>query len=282
MSLQDLIQKFKEPGGQKFTRGDVKVVLGKLMYFQRGYIGRLATSSETNSEYIEEVKKAIDERPDIDLIRRDWPQILGGRDETEYLTRLFPADGNNFTTTAAWVERLKYLFIHPTKEALIESLPKLVSYKHRTPTVENNVTVTEIMESIEKSSFMNEAQDMPEKPFQDDHFKTEIYDKGRGGKFNAYLRWALMAGGTGPSNFATMELLGLEESKRRLVLAAEVIRSGLVELEGNDEMVVEAKEDEVAGEERVIVEGIGKDLERDIVEKEVEAEAKEGEMAEKK
>jgi glutamyl-tRNA synthetase len=243
----------------KYTRGDTVVGFEKLWFLQKRHAARYALSpvesaldqKRTNPLHELAVKPIITTLDDTSTSSDYYfyRTITRPENRENFVQRLVFADAQNYTNPAEFIQRNIYFFTPPSIEALTTTVPALIL--ERTPSQYPNTvsrdTITSFFKMLMNSNSENWNRDSIRPCLQSlissgvkytlENMEGEIelgeeeaashigLQKSWVRLMNQYLRWALVAGTPGPDSALTMELLGYEETGRRLDAAAKVLNS---------------------------------------------------------
>jgi len=254
----------------KYTRGDTVVGFEKLWFLQKRHAARYA-SAQADSPYDQKkpshsllelaVKPvlALLDSPSDDSDYSFYRSIPHAESRKSIVQSLVFADAQNYSNPANFIQRNEYFFTPPSVEALNATVPPLKL--HHVPfQYQNSVSSSTIVDLCQ--IFM----EIPDNLWTAELLRTKVakmissgmhrtMEESEGGRISEnksdpglekswvkivhqYLRWALVGGRPGPDSVLTMELLGMEETGRRLTTAAEVLKGAKgVESDGSPETV---------------------------------------------
>ena len=210
----------------KFTKGNTIVNFQKLNYLQKLYAQKFVAEGGTRFKtMVDQVMLVLEKYEKLhqmyvssmhfiaQLI--NYSTIPGGKDRKEFVAAILRADAKQFTTPESFFERSKCFFESPLKQGtryepaaghlVVEVITKRLFAIPEERWNENclreacDASVQTIVESDETSTSWG---DEPEKAIR--------------GSLNHYLRGAIMASRPGPPMATTMEILGRDETLRRL------------------------------------------------------------------
>ncbi|KAE9372324.1 hypothetical protein N431DRAFT_240036 [Stipitochalara longipes BDJ] len=252
MSMEDLISN----ASMKYTTGDTVVGFEKLWFLQKRHAARYA-STQAESPYDQEpshsllelavkpILKLLDS-PSNDADHSFYQSIPHAEYRKSIVQRLVFADAQNYTNPATFIQRNEYFFTRPSVEVLTATVPPLKL--HHLPLQYSNsissTTITDLYQTLMNISDNLWVADLlrakvvemismgTQRTMEDTEGGVTLnkelelgLEKGWVRLMHQYLRWALVAGKPGPDSVLTMELLGMEETGRRLTTAAEVLNS---------------------------------------------------------
>jgi glutamyl-tRNA synthetase len=239
----------------KYTRGDTVVGFEKLWFLQKRHATRYA-SSQAESPYDQKpsysllelaVKPilALLESPSGDAAYSFYRSIPPAEYRESIVQRLVFADAQNYTNPANFIQRNEYFFTPPSVEVLSAAVPPLKLH-HLPLQYLNSVsssTITELCQTLMEipdnlwvgdflrtkvaemiSMGMHRTMEDSEERITSDEETERGLEKSWVKLIHQYLRWALVGGKPGPDSVLTMELLGMEETGRRLTTAGEVLK----------------------------------------------------------
>lgn len=215
------MKELKEVFNLKFTKGNTIVAFEKLWYLQTAHAKKYAT--EGGPGFDQMVARVSD------LVATAYPDeelapILAGRSLAQYIAPLLRADAKSYTNASEFLSRNFPFFIwklmrdsfeykDPTSvvDVPLKTLHTAAAALTLTPashwTIENhkaNIAMTLAPGSVSDAAAPSEKEKA---------FRKELYH---------YLRWALSAGQPGPGIPETLEILGRDESVRRIKEAREM------------------------------------------------------------
>ncbi len=243
----------------KYTRGDSVVAFEKMWFLQKRHAARYA-SSPVESALDQKPTNPLHElavKPIIRLLDgtstcSDYSFYKGipeSENRENFVQCLIFADAQNYTNPAEFIRRNIYFFTPPSVEALTAAVPALSL--HRIPSRYPNTVSRDIIISFFKmlmtinpeswcghsirpylQSLVSSGVEYTRKNIEVEFESGEEATASQTGSqkswvklMNQYLRWALVAGKPGPDSVLTMELLGYEETGRRLEAAAKVLKN---------------------------------------------------------
>ncbi|OKL57605.1 hypothetical protein UA08_06994 [Talaromyces atroroseus] len=190
----------------KITKGNTIVSPEKMWFLQKAHAKRsVAENGPEFKQLIDDVVEAVGERGNI----RDNISIK------DTVTSLLRHDGGHFTTPTQFLERNWSFFskaltrtpysLQSKDDLQLGTSESPISVLHTVATTltlvpESHWNVETHRTNLDSLQYTNKA------------FKKELY---------SYLRWALLAGASGPGAPQTMEILGRNETIRRLAEARE-------------------------------------------------------------
>jgi glutamyl-tRNA synthetase len=173
--------------------------------------------------------------------------VLNRHKGDEYIAKLLRADARNYSNAPAFIERNKYFFETPDKEAL---QPRPSLYIHGIPKSVANPVPIEALNIVAfcLGNIANEdwiagnirkcINDEIISPGKENSLKENVARDGTdpdttlisltkawSGLIHKYIRWAMVAGLSGPDGAESMEILGREETLARLSTATEVLQT---------------------------------------------------------
>lgn len=198
-------------------------------------------------------------QPVMDVLDSSWfaSKRMQPAEQQQRIFDLLQIDATNFKTPRDFVERHAFTFNTPSAEDLRAVRPSVVELGHikHHPAVDSSVapeipngtvvdTVQHLLETLPDDktslpvleryiafakSFSELAVDVTNETaaaanLSDDAEILLTLRRSWTAALHRYLRWALVAGRPGPDCLALMNVLGREESARRLELAGEVAR----------------------------------------------------------
>lgn len=214
----------------------------KLWYLQRAHAERYVISKNSSkvSLMVEQLMEAVQQKYMLD----EHQLIFNRHKIKEYLPKLLKEDARNYTNATEFIERNKYFFETPDRQSILDSKPSVslnqvprgvrnlpsseglasaVSFlQHITEedwsanTIRiciNSIVETKTEESLDEVSRYSKLDEKLTKRQATDAWSRLIY---------RYLRWALNASRPGPSDASLMEIIGREETLKRLATLAEV------------------------------------------------------------
>jgi glutamyl-tRNA synthetase len=243
----------------KYTRGDSVVAFEKLWFLQKRHAARYASSpvesaldqKRTHPLYelaVKPIFTLLDETS-TSLDYSFYQRIAKPENRENFVQRLVLADAQNYTNPTEFIQRNIYFFTFPSVEALTATVPALSL--HRIPSRYPNTVSRDIITSFFKMLMTIDPDSWGGdtiKPYLQSLISSGVKytlenlegEIGSGEEaaashtdlqkswvklMNQYLRWALVAGKPGPDSVLTMELLGYEETGRRLGAAAKVLNT---------------------------------------------------------
>ncbi|KAF2748833.1 glutamyl-tRNA synthetase-like protein [Sporormia fimetaria CBS 119925] len=193
MDLETLVQKFT----LKFTKGNTIVTDGKLQFLQRKHAAvRVAKGGEGLQEIVDAVLRLLD---DPNGPYGNW--YHGADTPARYIERILHADGENYTNAHEFIYRHAYLFA-PLRKRGFKDVPQRI--------VEDCKKLAEVgQEDWEKEALKQKVQNL-----------IDAMPEGRAGAKHVYhyLRVALTGKEQGMRIYDIMEILGREETLKRLSL----------------------------------------------------------------
>ncbi|KAK3997697.1 putative mitochondrial glutamyl-tRNA synthetase [Cladorrhinum sp. PSN332] len=244
MSMKDLVDNFN----LKFSKGDIVVSLAKLSFLQKEHLKRLDSELESNparlqnlketilTPFLEKLKETASSSPNLLGEPISNPQIL---EKPAYLAEIFKiimrlneegpdiSEQNKFDTD---FHALKYLFYSIPDSVLKDELSRNMQFKSVT-LLDEPTTAAEamgyIVEELDKidsdnwkkakiSKVLTERKEAIGFVKADDESSTVSKNTWK------FCRWAMLAGEQGFSIPLSMELLGKEETMKRLLAAKAV------------------------------------------------------------
>lgn len=257
----------------KFTRGDTVVDFGKLWFLQKRHAARYASSPPSSNPFHDLNELAL--KPIINLLDQSGishPERFAFYHEIPKIAReyyvkdILWADAKSYTNPAEFIERNKHYWAAPTPKVLAKSMPGLKL--HNVPALAAQPTPAALPQ------FLSEFSEIPERDWSSEEIKSclhsitqqvsfrsfaELRDKNKHWNevdtnsaqqqwskawnklVHQYLRWALMCAMPGPDCAEIMQILGREETLKRLATASELISSRAEEEKG-----VKARDDSVS------------------------------------
>ncbi|KAJ5690573.1 hypothetical protein N7462_004965 [Penicillium macrosclerotiorum] len=225
-NLEELEQIFN----LKITRGNTVVAFEKLWFLQKAHAQRFAANSGPQFDEMVNRTCAIvkETHPEEKLVA-----ILQGRTLSDYITPLLRADAKSYTTAEEFLERnstfftthldrVPYTFTNSTSPELptvpMQALHTAAAALTLVPPAHWAVETHRFnITSYDGSDSVTLPEERSSTPIATDKvFKKELYH---------YLRWALSASAPGPGIPETMEILGREETLRRIQDAKKLTQS---------------------------------------------------------
>ncbi|KAK4224769.1 putative mitochondrial glutamyl-tRNA synthetase [Podospora fimiseda] len=243
MTLQDMIDNFN----LKFSKGDIIVSLSKLSFLQKEHLKRLSSQLESNPTRLLQLKESLlvpfltklnEIAPTSKLLGDPIPnpEILSN---TNYLSEIFKtiikaneqgpevSDQEKFDST---FHALKYLFYSIPDSVLKEELLSNMQFKSVT-LLDEPSTLTDAMQYL-----VQEIENIPSENWNKDAISRVLTErKSAIGFVKAddesgtvtkntwkFCRWVMLAGEEGFSIPSSMEVLGREETMKRLMAAKAV------------------------------------------------------------
>uniref|UniRef100_A0A093VG03 Glutamate--tRNA ligase, mitochondrial n=1 Tax=Talaromyces marneffei PM1 TaxID=1077442 RepID=A0A093VG03_TALMA len=201
-SLKDMEEIFT----LKITKGNTIVSPEKMWFLQKAHTKRcVAENGPEFQKLVDDVTKAAEERGNI----RDNLAIK------DTVTSLLQHDGGHFTTPAQFLDR-NWSFFAPSLNRTPYTLTQTdLELGDPTPPLVALQTVATILTLVPESHWNIETHrtNLDSIPYTSKAFKKELYH---------YLRWALLAGASGPGMPQIMEVLGRDETVRRLTEAIQL------------------------------------------------------------
>jgi glutamyl-tRNA synthetase len=230
----------------KFTTGETVVTFEKLWYLQRAHAERYARLETGHSAKISLMAKPILEA----LKEKNWinhtNRVLDHHNAENYVVQLVQLDARNYTNASAFVERNTYFFQTPDEQALLNSRPP--GRLHHMPTAMSSVSQDEVLHQIRAdlelippgkwttgnlrdrvNTTITERAEQSVRSWKDDNvldleLARKTAPKSWSKLIHSYIRWAILAGLSGPDGAASMQLLGREETLARLANAARILK----------------------------------------------------------
>lgn len=243
----------------KYTRGDSVVAFEKLWFLQKRHAARYASSPvvSTLDQKRTNPLHALAVKPIITLLDETstssdysfYQGIAKPENRENFVQRLVFADAQSYTNPAEFIQRNVYFFTPPSVEALTTTVPALSLHRipSRYPNTVSRDTITSFFKMLMTISPESWGGDTIRPYLQSlvssgvEYTLKNIEGEIESGEeaaashtalqkswvklMNQYLRWALVAGKPGPDSVLTMELLGYEETGRRLDAAATVLKN---------------------------------------------------------
>ncbi|KAM3088020.1 Glutamate--tRNA ligase mitochondrial [Clarireedia jacksonii] len=256
MGIEQLI----ENASMKYTKGDSVVAFEKLDFLQRKHAARYALMAQENHhpEKYHDLR-LLAATPILKLINASQDQkkyeFYNCKNEDEakilYIYKLLLLDAERYTLPADFLVRNRYFFTAPKPSDLEHNMTSL-KLRHVPsgalfePPEDFADSFDAILTIPEKRWQRTELQPLIELLItQGTMLTTAEYTQNRewteGGQqqikkgwttlIHRYLRWALLAGDSGPQAVDTMLILGHEESVRRLEVAKKFMTKHLLEQE---------------------------------------------------
>jgi glutamyl-tRNA synthetase len=229
--------------------------MGKLWYLQKQHAVRYASLPPAenplhnlNELAVKPIHRLLEHNSICHSGRFSFYQSIPEHFRFDYVHDILWADAKKYTTPNEFIERNVYFFSTPTSEILIQSIP---AFKlHNVPALasqpqtfalcpffatfskippekwtasELKSLISLITEQASSSSFTELAYQSKQWNQEEHQIATTQWNKAWNKLIHQYLRWALMAGMSGPDGAETMRILGRDESLRRLEVAREVI-----------------------------------------------------------
>jgi glutamyl-tRNA synthetase len=246
----------------KYTRGDSVIGFEKLWFLQKRHATRYA-STQAKSPLDQNPLHSLQElavKPILALLDQPstfsdysfYQSITRPEDREHMVQRLVFADAQNYTNPADFIQRNIHFFTPPSVEAIAATVPALKLHKiplQFSDTVSKGIitSLSQLLMDIDpkkwgedeiKSSLAYMVSRGVKKTIDKSQGDIATSENGMGEEMKAlklqlekgwvklihqYLRWALVAGKSGPDSVLTMELLGYEETGRRLATAGELM-----------------------------------------------------------
>jgi glutamyl-tRNA synthetase len=246
----------------KYTRGDTVVGFEKLWFLQKRHAARYASTqvespldqNPSHSLYELAVKPilALLDQPSTFSDYSFYQSITRPEDREHMVQRLVFADAQNYINPTDFIQRNIHFFTPPLVEALAATVPALKLHKiplQFPDTVSKGIitSLSQLLTDIDpkkwggdgiRGSLAYMVSRGVKEVIRTSQGDIAIGENGMGEEMKAlklklekgwvklihqYLRWALVAGKPGPDSALTMELLGYEETGRRLAAAEEVL-----------------------------------------------------------
>lgn len=232
----------------KFTKGDSVVTFEKLWYLQRAHAERYAIQSAHGDNsglvlMLEPLKAALKE------LNKDTTldSILSGRARDAYIIKLLQADGRRYTSAPEFVKLNLHFFETPDQATLQASYSDGTLIHHHVPGAPTKVPVLDMIKAVStleaisdrdwavesihvciKDIITSETEKSlqrveNQRPDFDSELTRKNWELSWSKMVYRYLRWAITAGLHGPDGARSMEILGRDETLKRLRNAEEVI-----------------------------------------------------------
>ncbi|KAK4167605.1 putative mitochondrial glutamyl-tRNA synthetase [Cladorrhinum sp. PSN259] len=247
MNLQDMVDNFN----LKFSKGDIIVSLAKLSFLQKEHLKRLTSELESNPprlEYLKEtlltpflnkLREAASSTSELGSLFGDPISDLAVLEKTAYLAEIFRViikaneEGPDVPEREKFniaFHALKYIFYSIPDTVLREQMKQNMQFKSVT-LLDEPSSLPEAMgylvEELDKVDSASWNKDVISKLLTerkavigfikaDDEFDTVQKNTWK------FCRWAMLAGGEGFSVPLSMEVLGKEETLKRLLVAKAV------------------------------------------------------------
>ncbi|CZS99322.1 hypothetical protein WAI453_008225 [Rhynchosporium graminicola] len=243
MSMQELI----EHASMKYTCGDSVVTFEKLEFLQKTHAARYASIGESSNPLHSLRHLAV--KPIVTLLDRAarglpvYAAYPEGEARERYISTILTLDARNYFNASQFIQRNMHFFAAPSVSDITASIPKFeldkVSFvpTPRTMSLFNCLVDVEtedwttdvIRERIvwiaqQGAQLIMAAMDQKQCARHEESAKEELRVKRGWNKMvHQYLRWAIAAGRPGLSDVDTMNILGRQESRRRLRQAERVV-----------------------------------------------------------
>jgi len=259
MSMEDLVRN----SSMKYTRGDSIVGFEKLDFLQKRHAARYASMPEESDNPLHSLRhlaaKPIVTLLDERLAQQDLPVYASypeGEAREDFITSILKVDAQNYTNPTDFIQRNIHFFIAPTLSEISVSVPTLKLHKVPTgipyvPAPETMVLfhgLLEIQDENWRSDVLRERiawiteqgaglslTALSEERGADESWRTQelerVVIKAWAKLVHGYLRWAVAAGKPGPDGAEMMNILGREETVKRLKLAEKVMSKELAKRE---------------------------------------------------
>jgi glutamyl-tRNA synthetase len=236
----------------KFTRGDTVVAFEKMWFLQKKHALRYASLTSDNHSSIPKhdleilAGKPVTER--LEKLIREGRNLesyssLPEQQQKQLVSVLVKADAQNYTSANEFIDRNMSFFQTPTADMLHDGRAKIVeaakflpdtyqfdSFHSRLYQFEHIDVAEWKMEKLRfctKNVIQVSVEESDESIIEACAMAETSLSKLWTTFVHGYMRWAISAGLPGPDSTLTMNLLGKEETLRRLRLAKDRLPSSL-------------------------------------------------------